>query len=127
MLEASGYEEEANGVHIGTFGNFSTTKECRSFAASIDINKHTLKDENGEKCQFNLEKDEVEHLYELVPHSEPSGKHIHLKLIDTPGLDDSDNAKENEGSNGSNGAGMKIRVVDERHKLAVLKTLANVG
>lgn len=51
-----------------------------------------------------------------------SGKHVHLRLIDTPGLDDSNNATMGDDIGQSTNE-PKIKQVDAKHKLSILKAM----
>ena len=124
ILQYGGYEKEAAAIEVG-IGNDSTTKKVSSYKVVINIKSHILKDEHGQTVHFL---DDYSTLYEFRPSTLSSGHHIHLLLIDTPGLDDSDNSKEAEKQD--NGqvvtSGSQMRTVDEKHKLAVLQALGAV-
>jgi hypothetical protein len=123
ILRYGGYMKEAAAVEIG-IGNKSTTKYVSSHKVAINIRSHELNDEEGNAVPFV---DEDTDIYDLVPESYPSGRHVHLLLVDTPGLDDSDNV-EHEGREGSGpkaaSSGPQMRSVDEMHKLAMLRALS---
>jgi GTPase SAR1 family protein len=120
ILDYGGYRSEADHVKIGGFGNNSTTKNAKTFEAIIHLRKHYLADQYGNVITGNFV-DEVEDVTELKTTAYPAKQHIHLRIIDTPGLDDSDNPS---GSDGDTGEGSAEREVDEKHKLTVLKALA---
>lgn len=121
ILQYGGYEKEATAIEVG-IGNDSTTKKVSSYKVVINIESHILKDENGKTVHFV---DDDSTLYELKPFALPSSHHVHLLLIDTPGLDDSDNSKEAEIQQGGT-SGFQMRTVDEKHKLAVLQALGAI-
>lgn len=72
--------------------------------------------------------DENTEIYECEPNSSPSGKHVHLRILDTPGLDDSSNQRDDINRRQEKGAdlGSQMRRVDEKHKLVVLQALAGL-
>ena len=90
-LEYAGHKVEADSVEVG-IGNKSTTKTVFSYQITVDIKDHYLKDNDG----GIVEADEDTDIYDLEPVSSRSNRHIHILMLDTPGLDDSDNLKEEE-------------------------------
>ena len=135
ILDYGEYNTEADKMKIGSFWNKSTTKDLSSFQAVINIHEHYLK--RIESRAQGAGKEDVimyaninsgpEDLCDLIPDSKPSERHIHIRTIDTPGLDDSDNAKDIERRTKEQGTGniSQMRTVDEKHKSAVLEALAN--
>jgi GTPase SAR1 family protein len=125
ILRYGGYMKEAAAVEIG-IGNKSTTKYVSSHKVAINIRSHELNDEEGNAVPFV---DEDTDIYDLAPESYQSGRHVHLLLVDTPGLDDSDNVDHEEREGGGPkvaSSGPQMRSVDEMHKLAVLRALAGM-
>lgn len=98
--------------------------EVSEFKVTIDIKDHYLKDAEGRI----IDVDENTELYECEPDSSPSGKHIHLRMLDTPGLDDSRNERDDVNERQEKGVSIdsQMRRVDEKHKLAVLQALAGL-
>jgi hypothetical protein len=125
IFEYGGYTDEAKKVEVGS-GNSSTTKEVSSHEVVIDIREHFLKDSEGKILDVKKDTDLYEEEYE--PGSRPTGQHIHLLMLDTPGLDDSDNSIEAEKRSKERGdrGGSQMKTVDETHKLAVLKALGDI-
>ena len=124
ILEYAGRRLEAKGVEVG-MGSKSTTKTVSLYKTTVHIKDHYLKDTNG--CIVDV--DEDTDIYELEPVASKSQRHVHLSMLDTPGLDDSDNLKDEEARNGnaSIAGSLQMRTVDEMHKFAVLKALAEAG
>ncbi|MCJ1279944.1 hypothetical protein MMC21_007769 [Puttea exsequens] len=124
ILEYAGHNLEADGVEVG-IGNKSTTKIISSYRTTVKIKDHSLKDYDG--CIVEVDKDTD--IYELEPVASRSDRHVHLLMLDTPGLDDSDNLKVEEARNGveSIGGGLQMRTVDEIHKFAVIEALVEAG
>lgn len=76
---------------------------------------------------MNKEQD-ISDFEDFAPKSSLTGKHVYLHIIDTPGLDDSDNANEEKTKSDHGLTGnIESRKVDEVHKLAILKALTKVG
>lgn len=121
ICDYGGYGVEAREIGVG-LGITSTTKEVSEFEVTIDIKDHYLKDAAG----VIIDVDENTEIYECEPNASPSGKHIHLRMLDTPGLDDSDNQRDVVSRRVDKGAdkSSQMRGVDEKHKLAVLQKLA---
>lgn len=124
ILKYGGHTVEAGSVKVG-MGNESTTKEVSSFRFVVEIKDHILKDSLGNSV---VEVDENTDIYDLEPHTSPSGRHVHILMLDTPGLDDSDNLKEEEkrDQDGSAAHRPQMRTVDERHKIAVITALGGL-
>lgn len=124
ILKYGGHHVEADSVEVG-MGNKSTTKTVSSFRFTVDIKDHILKDRLGNVVAAV---DEDTDIYALEPHTSSSGRHVHLLMLDTPGLDDSDNLKEDEerDQDGSADGCPQMRTVDERHKFAVLTALGGL-
>ncbi|SPJ88049.1 uncharacterized protein FTOL_12518 [Fusarium torulosum] len=127
ILDYSGHEKEADKVKVGGFGNDSTTKDTKQFSVRVQLKKHLLKDQDGKERVVDFDKDDVEDLYDFVPSTQSTTDHVHLRIIDTPGLDDSDNSKEAEKTAIMGGKAQQVRVVDERHKFSILRAMANSG
>lgn len=143
LLDYAGRKTDADGVKTGNYGNSSSTKECHTFSISIKIRKHELMDNDGKVLSVNSADDvhRVESMGDVnfdddddesddsgLKHvSWDSGRHIHLRIIDTPGLDDSDNAKKTCAAADDLGMGVPTRVEDEKHKMAILKAIALEG
>jgi len=125
IFKYGGYTDEAQKVEVGS-GNSSTTKEVSSYKVVIDIKQHFLKDSAGKI--LDVEKDTELYEEEYEPGSRPTGQHIHLLMLDTPGLDDSDNSIEAEKRSKERGdrGRSQMKTVDETHKLAVLKALGDI-
>ena len=124
ILEYAGHRLEADDVEVGV-GNRSTTKSVSLYKTTVHIKDHYLKDLDG--CIVEVVEDTD--IYELQPIASNSDRHVHLLMLDTPGLDDSDNIKDEEARNGnpSIDGSLQMRTVDEMHKFAVLKALAEAG
>lgn len=124
ICDYGGYGVEAREIGVG-LGNTSTTKEVSEFEVTIDIKDHYLKDAAG----IIIDVDENTAIYECEPNASPSGEHIHLRMLDTPGLDDSDNQREGVTRREEKGADKSSQMlgVDEKHKLAVLQKLASLA
>ncbi|KAF5021794.1 hypothetical protein F66182_6169 [Fusarium sp. NRRL 66182] len=143
LLDYAGDKDQADAVKTGNYGNASTTKECHCFPVTIKLRQHQLTDVDGKTLTVNSA-DDVEDLEELgdvsfdddqsdfgadhdsgVRHvSNDSGRHIHLRIIDTPGLDDSDNANHLGSDAADLGISVPMRIEDEKHKMAILKAMA---
>lgn len=123
ICDYGGYGVEAKEIGVG-LGVISTTKDVSEFKVTIDIKDHYLKDAEGRI----IDVDENTELYECEPDSSPSGKHIHLRMLDTPGLDDSSNERDDVNERQEKGVDIdsQMRSVDEKHKLAVLHALASL-
>src|SRR3979490_361807 len=76
ILRYGGYMKEAAAVEIG-IGNKSTTKYVSSHKVAINIRRHEVNDEEGNAVPFV---DEDTDIYDLVPESYQSGRHVHLLL-----------------------------------------------
>lgn len=122
ICDYGGYGVEAGEIGVG-LGNTSTTKEVSELEVTIDIKDHYLKDAAG----IIIDVDENTEIYECEPNASPSGEHIHLRMLDTPGLDDSDIQRDGVTIREEKGAekSSQMRGVDEKHKLAVLQKLAS--
>ena len=121
ILEYAGQNLEADSVEVG-IGNKSTTKTVSSYKTTVQIKDHCLKNADG----YIVDVNENTGVYELEPATSRSDRHVHLLMLDTPGLDDSDNLKDEEARNeiASNERGLQMRTADEMHKFAVLEALA---
>ncbi|CAH0025887.1 unnamed protein product [Clonostachys rhizophaga] len=126
ILRYAGENEKARRVEIGQ-GNFSQTQTCSIYDVDVPLKIHRLRQIDGpeDECWRNgdyvipgqdLEFNDLEE-YQFGHDVQDSGECLPLRLIDTPGLSDSGNAK-------SSNSGM--RVMDERHKLRILLTLQEV-
>ena len=124
ILEYAGRRLEAKGVEVG-MGSKSTTKTVFLYKTAVHIKHHYLKDTDG--CIVDV--DEDTDIYKLKPVASKSHRYVHLSMLDTPGLDDSDNLKDEEARNRNTSiaGSLQIRTVDEMHKFAVLKALAEAG
>ena len=124
ILEYAGRRLEAEGVEVG-MGSKSTTKTVSLYKTAVHIKEHYLKDTDG--CIVDVDHDSD--IYELEPVASESDRHVHLSMLDTPGLDDSDNLKDEVARNGnaSTAGSLQMRTVDEMHKFAVLQALAEAG
>ena len=124
ILEYAGRRLEAKGVEVG-MGSKSTTKIVSLYKTKVHIKDHYLKDTDGSIVDVNEDTD----IYELEPVASKSDRHVHLLMLDTPGLDDSDDLKDEEIRNGnaSIAGSLQMRTVDEMHKFAVLEALAEAG
>lgn len=119
--------EESQKALLG-IGNKSETKEVASFKAVVSIQDHVLTDDKGEILKVDMEEEQdIDDFEEYTPKSSPSGKHVHLRIIDTPGLDDSDTVNEEKTTKGDANSSANTRKVDEMHKLAILQALAEAG
>ncbi|KAK1750067.1 hypothetical protein QBC47DRAFT_439160 [Echria macrotheca] len=133
IFDYAGLKNQGDNVKIGN-GNSSTTKECTSFEVAIDLRDHFIKDDDGMQRDVNMDTfttQDVSDLMEVAAeeYSRPNRKHIHLRIIDTPGLDDTDNlaAMNKKETKTPQQGTLPLRVVDEKHKMAILKTLADIG
>ncbi|TGJ87254.1 hypothetical protein E0Z10_g1565 [Xylaria hypoxylon] len=127
ILGYGGYPNDNTHIETGT-GVRSTTKATKTYPVILRIGEHRLLDDDGHERGFDVrDGEDSKDLLDMTPVSRLTGQHIHLRLIDTPGLDDSDNSQyENTHTRGTQ-AGSQVRVVDEQHKLAILKALAQEG
>ncbi|KAF4958764.1 hypothetical protein FGADI_2108 [Fusarium gaditjirri] len=126
LLDYGGFEKEADKVKVGSFGNDSTTKHTKQFAVCINLKKHVLLDGDGNERIVDFGKDDVEDMYDFVPSTEATSNHVHLRILDTPGLDDSNNFKEAEKA-ANVGGSPQVRVIDERHKISILRAISVLG
>ncbi|KAL5610296.1 hypothetical protein FOVSG1_004977 [Fusarium oxysporum f. sp. vasinfectum] len=126
ILDYSGFEKEADRVKVGSFGNDSTTKHTKQFAVCINLQRHVLMDGDGIERIVDFRKDDIEDMYDFVPSTEATSDHVHLRILDTPGLDDSDNLKEAEKAV-SVGGSPQVRIIDERHKFSILRAISVLG
>ncbi|KAF4501898.1 hypothetical protein FAGAP_1869 [Fusarium agapanthi] len=126
ILDYSGFEKEADRVKVGSFGNNSTTKHTKQFAVCVNLQRHALTDGDGNERVVDLEKDDIEDMYDFLPSTEATSDHVHLRILDTPGLDDSDNLKEAEKAVNVGGS-LQVRVIDERHKFSILRAISVLG
>lgn len=127
ILDYGGYREEADSVTIGAFGNVSQTKECKEFAVAIPLMKHYLAPERAGSLPriIDLQKDEPDDLDDLVPRTLQTRRHVHLKIIDTPGLNDTNNNNNADGIC-TNDDGTARRDEDERHKVAIFDAISDL-
>ncbi|KAF5622005.1 hypothetical protein F52700_10880 [Fusarium sp. NRRL 52700] len=126
ILDYSGFKKEADNVKVGGFGNDSTTKQTKQFAVCINLQRHVLIDEDGNERSVDFDKDDVEDMYDFVPSTEATSDHVHLRILDTPGLDDSENLKEAEKAVNVGGS-PQVRIIDERHKFSILRAISVLG
>ncbi|KAJ8127515.1 hypothetical protein O1611_g6118 [Lasiodiplodia mahajangana] len=63
----------------------------------------------------------------MTPVPPLSEQHIHIRLIDTPGLDNSDNIQHESLAAEGTKTGSEVRVVNEQHKLDVSETISQEG
>ncbi|KAF2122063.1 hypothetical protein BDV96DRAFT_640129 [Lophiotrema nucula] len=126
ILDYSGAKDKGDRVKVGTFGNTSTTKQAKTFSETIHIQQHSLYDNRSRIHKIIPPQEEPDDLFDLIPKTTGSGKHIHLRVIDTPGLDDTDNNKEPRSRPGPTNTSL-VRHVDEQHKLKVFQKLAEEG
>ncbi|KAF5581819.1 hypothetical protein FPCIR_9927 [Fusarium pseudocircinatum] len=126
ILDYGGFKKEADNVKIGGFGNDSTTKQTKQFAVCINLQRHVLMDEDGNERNVDFDKDDLEDMYDFVPSAEATSDHIHLRILDTPGLDDSGNLKEAERAVNVGGS-PQVRIIDERHKFSILRAISVLG
>ncbi|KAF5684301.1 hypothetical protein FCIRC_4004, partial [Fusarium circinatum] len=126
ILDYSGFEKEADRVKVGSFGNNSTTKDTKQFAVCVNLQRHVLTDGDGSERVVDFEKDDIEDMYDFLPSTEATSDHVHLRILDTPGLDDSDNLKEAEKAVNAGGS-LQVRVIDERHKFSILRAISVLG
>ena len=113
ILEYAGAYEKAHAIPIGN-GNISETKSVSSYSAKVDIIEHELRDEDGAKVNV----DSKIELEDLNTWSQPTGKHTHLLLLDTPGLDDSDGITP-----GLKTSPLPGLATDLEHKMSVLQSI----
>ncbi|KAF5242174.1 hypothetical protein FANTH_8806 [Fusarium anthophilum] len=126
ILDYSGFKKEADNVKVGGFGNDSTTKQTKQFAVCVNLQRHVLMDDDGNERNVDFDKDDVEDMYDFVPSAEPTIDHVHLRILDTPGLDDSGNLKEAEKA-ATLGGSPQVRIIDERHKFSILRAISVLG
>ncbi|KAH7226939.1 hypothetical protein BKA60DRAFT_659752 [Fusarium oxysporum] len=126
ILDYSGFEKEADRVKVGSFGNDSTTKHTKQFAVCINLQRHVLMDGDGIERIVDFRKDDIEDMYDFVPSTEATSDHVHLRILDTPGLDDSDNLREAEKAVNVGGS-PQVRIIDERHKFSILRAISVLG
>ncbi|KAK3329987.1 hypothetical protein B0H66DRAFT_597542 [Apodospora peruviana] len=145
LLDYAGRNVDGDAVKTGSYGNASTTKECHSFPIVIKILNHKLVDMDGNVLIVNSAEDvdEVESMGDVNFDSDEdedggnddpackhisteSGRHIHLRIIDTPGLDDTENPTSTDAETDF-GVDVPMRVEDEKHKMAILRAITAEG
>ncbi|OIW28706.1 hypothetical protein CONLIGDRAFT_703801 [Coniochaeta ligniaria NRRL 30616] len=133
IFDYAGLKKDGDNVKIGAYGNSSTTKDCTTFDILVRIREHFIRDDAGKVRTIKTNSFTPQDVSDLMndaaaEFSHTSGKHVHLRIIDTPGLDDTDNANASrkKGYKAFQGA-MPLRVIDEKHKMSILKTVATVG
>ena len=126
ILQYAESSELAKIVHIGN-NNVSLTQDCSSYQVKVPLKTHILRSKDDGQT---LEPDEDTEPKEVVVEEKMLRDHIHLNLIDTPGLDDSGNnaegdiKDEDDASMAERAKGLRMAVVDEKHKLRILAALA---
>ncbi|KAL8419278.1 hypothetical protein RB594_002482 [Gaeumannomyces avenae] len=146
LYDYAGSDQARDAVQIGVFGNSSVTKECFVYPLTIKLREHTFKDRNGNVLSINSledvedaealddgydtagshdgENDTVGDMTPSVKHETVyTGEHLHVRIIDTPGLDDSDNSK----AAGDVSTGLHMDVEDEKHKMTIFKAVVAEG
>lgn len=113
-----GYDfEAAERVQIGK-GTFATTKTVSSYKLSIRVRNQICVDETGNR----ITPDNTTDMNDVATSEEDSGHHIHLNMLDTPGMSDSENIKA--ASNIITEDRLSVmKLVDEEHKLSILTSL----
>ncbi|KLU91323.1 hypothetical protein MAPG_09844 [Magnaporthiopsis poae ATCC 64411] len=148
LYDYAGHGQAGDAVKIGSHGNSSTTKECSVYPLTVKLREHFLKDVNGKALSID-NADEVGDAEDLADEYYPApsqdgdndtggemasairhetthtGEHLHLRLIDTPGLDDSDGGPKAARDGGANTTHMNVE--DEKHKMAIYRAIAEAG
>lgn len=148
LYDYAGHSQAGDAVKIGSHGNSSTTKECSVYPLTVRLREHFLKKIDGKVLSVD-NADEVEDAEDLVDEYYPAGsqngdsddrsemasavqyetthtgEHLHLRLIDTPGLDDSDGGPRAARDAGGNATHMNVE--DEKHKMAIYRAIAGEG
>ncbi|KAH6714308.1 hypothetical protein BKA61DRAFT_607534 [Leptodontidium sp. MPI-SDFR-AT-0119] len=128
ILSYGGYNELSKQVKRGN-NNVSQTQTVTTYRKNISLKSHHLRNKEGRELRFSsnqvsqLEGPGVNHF--LLP----SGRHVHLTLLDTPGLGDSNNYKAAAATfkHKSIAELSTIKLVDEQHKLAIMEQLLHEG
>jgi hypothetical protein len=121
LLLYGGFEEDAQQVKTGT-GNLSTTQKCSSIPKKFDIKAHGLHaKDTGEELAPSEDHDPIN----IITKAGTTGKHVHLNIIDTPGLSDSENrrARSTYENLDQSFSGSQMAPIDERHKISILVSL----
>ena len=121
LLRYGAFEDDAKKVGVGD-GNISMTQKCSALKKKIEVESSTL---ISKKTQAPIEPSEDHEPKELELKKRRTGKHVHLNIIDTPGLSDSGNRKARRAAQGSDSdsSGTQMAVVDEMHKISILVSL----
>ncbi|KAL8389059.1 hypothetical protein RB595_008820 [Gaeumannomyces hyphopodioides] len=135
LYDYAGRAQARDAVQTSRFGNSSVTKECFVYPLTVRLREHAFKDKDGrvlsidsrEDVEKALDDGESDASGDMVPSVQHeavcAGEHLHLRIIDTPGLDDSDNSK----AAGDVSTGLHMDVEDEKHKMAIFKAVAVEG
>ncbi|MBE7182154.1 MAG: 50S ribosome-binding GTPase, partial [Terriglobus roseus] len=121
LLNYGGREtaEQADKVNVGR-NTASCTKHVSSYYAKMSVDKHTLLDDDDQPVKAT-----ADNVWDHRPHTRRSGNHVHLRFVDTPGLNDSAKphkliAKEVQLRE------PVMKSVDEQHKVLILQELAKI-
>jgi GTPase SAR1 family protein len=123
ILSYGGHKALSDSVQRGN-RNVSQTRHVTTYAAMIGLKSHYLED--GKRNPVDFTSDISPRLMSQLKHrAMPSNRHVHVKLIDTPGLEDSNNFKVAAElfKHRSIAELSAMNIVDEQHKLAIMQAI----
>lgn len=128
ILSYGGHHNLSREVKRGN-NNVSQTQVVTTYGRKIGLKKHLLKDKQGNNIHFVPERIQQFEQAGLEHHAVPSGHHVHLKILDTPGLGDSNNYKAAAAmfKHKSITELSTLKIVDETHKLEIMQRLLDEG
>lgn len=148
MLSYGGRDDLADRVSIGR-GNLSETSSCAAYELSMPMRRHrlvTAHNESGRDVDVKLGEDDINYNKVANPRdlrevTEPAEGALALRLIDTPGMGDSRNMRQQEarlearrqqqqrqggGRESAPAPAPMAAVLDERNKLGILAKLGEL-
>lgn len=128
ILSYGGYDNISKKVKRGN-NNVSQTQIVSAYARKIELKTRQLKDKDGKSITFSSKQVQQLQKAGMKHYAVPSGRHVHLKLIDSPGLGDSNNYKAAAATfkHKSITELSTLKVVDEQHKLEIMQRLLAEG
>lgn len=114
LLSYAGVEKTPDGLKIGD-GNSSQTKFSSGYKVQAALRTHAIRLKSAPDKIVSTPDDSLKNR-DILVEDKPTGQHVHLNLIDTPGLSDSDQTRDAVG----------MSSLDENHKLGILLALNKI-